>query len=478
MGNASAGGLAYVPSTGGGGAGAAVTIGGNTAGAGAIVSSGTLFLAGGNNVTLSQNGQSITISGGAGGGASTAGLYGTGNTTNNSTTTLALSSQLFNFQGGVTGGFSNGSIQISAPAVSSLSNSNNVSFGTNGSTITASYALGVSAPGGTSNALSGITFSNSNGVSFGLSTGAGVGTMTASIAAAGTGTSITGNASITLNTGGLAFNGSALAGTNTAKTGNIAFTANSSGVSINASSLMGTAVSTSSTIGVHFTGAGNSAGITLSNPFLTRSIFPSDQLSAISAPGNASLSIQYVPIDSPLTATRIDALMGLQGGSAATTATGAIVFSVYMGISTRNGSTLSSLSSGSTQTTYTYASNSAGQTQLTASALRPISCPVNVNAAPGEYFVGVNIITNTSSIGASTTNYGLTMSIYGGTDVQTAIPYAEITANTATSSGLYYGQGMYTAATTGMPVSIGLANIAQTGPSAAQANIGLVFRNA
>ena len=185
MGNASAGGLAYVPSTGGGGAGAAVTIGGNTAGAGAIVSSGTLFLAGGNNVTLSQNGQSITISGGAGGGASTAGLYGTGNITNNSTTTLALSSQLFNFQGGVTGGFSNGSIQISAPAVSSLSGSNNISFGTNGSTITASYALNVSAPSGTSNALSGITFSNSNGVSFGLSTGAGVGTLTASIAAAG-----------------------------------------------------------------------------------------------------------------------------------------------------------------------------------------------------------------------------------------------------------------------------------------------------
>ncbi len=478
MGNASAGGLAYVPSTGGGGAGAAVTIGGTTAGAGAIVSSGTLFLAGGNNVTLSQNGQSITISGGAGGGASTAGLYGTGNITNNSTTTLALSSQLFNFQGGVTGGFSNGSIQISAPAVSSLSNSNNVSFGTNGSTITASYALGVSAPGGTSNALSGITFSNSNGVSFGLSTGAGVGTMTASIAAAGTGTSITGNASITLNTGGLAFNGSGLAGTNTAKSGNIAFTANSSGVSINASSLMGTAVSTTSTVGVHLSGGGNSAGLTLSNPFVTRLIYPAQDIVAISAPGNASLSIQYIPIDNPLTASRVDALVAMSGGSGATTATGAIAISMYVGISTRNVSTLSSLSSGSTQTTYTYASNTAGNTQLTASALRPISCPVNVNAPPGEYFVGVNIITATSSIGLSTTNYGLTMSIYGGTQVQTAVPYAEITANTATSSNLWYGQGVYTAATTGMPVSIGLAAIAQTGSSQAQANIALVFRNA
>jgi hypothetical protein len=45
-----------------------VTIGGNTVGAGALVSTGTLSLAGGNNITLSQNGNAITISGAAGGG--------------------------------------------------------------------------------------------------------------------------------------------------------------------------------------------------------------------------------------------------------------------------------------------------------------------------------------------------------------------------------------------------------------------------
>jgi hypothetical protein len=48
-----------------------------------------------------------------------------------------------------------------------LSNSNNVSFGLNASTITASAWVNVSA-GTTSNNLSAITFSNSNGVSFGL----------------------------------------------------------------------------------------------------------------------------------------------------------------------------------------------------------------------------------------------------------------------------------------------------------------------
>jgi hypothetical protein len=37
--------------------------------------------------------------------------------------------------------------------------------------------------------------------------------------------------------------------------------------------------------------------------------------------------------------------------------------------------------------------------------------------------------------------------------------------------------GVYTAATTGVPVSINLNAIAQTGSSLSQANIALVFRN-
>lgn len=48
-----------------------VTLSGNTAGALALISSGTLTLAGGNNITLSQAGNAITISAGAGGAAPT-----------------------------------------------------------------------------------------------------------------------------------------------------------------------------------------------------------------------------------------------------------------------------------------------------------------------------------------------------------------------------------------------------------------------
>lgn len=78
--------------------GPSVSLAGNTAGTLALVSSGTLLLAGGNNITLSQNGQRVTISGGAGGagGFQSAGVSNLGNTFG----TTGLVSQQVVFFGG------------------------------------------------------------------------------------------------------------------------------------------------------------------------------------------------------------------------------------------------------------------------------------------------------------------------------------------------------------------------------------------
>jgi hypothetical protein len=167
-----------ISGAGGGGGGIDVSLSGNTTGTLALISSGTMVLAGGNNITLSQNGQSVTISGGAGGGASTAGLFATGNTTNNSTTTVALSSQLYNFQGGVTGGFSNGSVQISAPATSSISGTGQVSIAVAGSTISVGvptqslFATGNTTQGTSGTATNGsLLFNGAGNVSVGYSNG-------------------------------------------------------------------------------------------------------------------------------------------------------------------------------------------------------------------------------------------------------------------------------------------------------------------
>lgn len=59
---------------------------GNTSGTTSLISTGTLFLAGGNNITLSQDQNTITISGGAGGaaGSNTLGMSNLGNTSGTS----------------------------------------------------------------------------------------------------------------------------------------------------------------------------------------------------------------------------------------------------------------------------------------------------------------------------------------------------------------------------------------------------------
>lgn len=79
---------------------------------------------------------SVIVSVPSGGGAGNLTLYGTGNTTQNSSTTgINSSSLLFNGLGALSVGFSNGSIELSAPATSSIVGSNGISISSNGSTI-------------------------------------------------------------------------------------------------------------------------------------------------------------------------------------------------------------------------------------------------------------------------------------------------------------------------------------------------------
>lgn len=199
----------------------------------------------------------------------------------------------------------------------------------------------------------------------------------------------------------------------------------------------------------------------------------------LTAPGQGSLSIQYLDCQWPVTASRMDLLVNWAQASAGTSNTAAIVISAYGAIYSNNtaSSALVSLSSGSTQTTYTYASNSAGQTQLITSAIRPISVPMNVSMTPGEYYVAFNFSTNSSSVGAATTNLGNTISVQGWNSNQSALNYAEFTAVTTANSGLYGAMGIWSSAGTGIPVSIPTTAINQTGANQSAAQFAYVFRN-
>jgi hypothetical protein len=236
-----------------------------------------------------------------------------------------------------------------------------------------------------------------------------------------------------------------------------------------ATTYAGTGFTSGTTSGAAMNATLNTAGLSELVPYMTRYIWPVANITPVTVPGGASESIQYVRLQAPLTGTRIDALLAMSNSSSAGAGTVTLQFSQYAIIYTRNASTLSSLSSGSTQTTYTYASNTAGATYLTNSAIYPISVPINFRMEPGEYLIGFNIVT-------STTAASVTMSMMGGNNIATANNYAEF-ANTATSTNLYGGMGVYSAATTGIVTRVSLSAINQTGSALSAANIALVFRN-
>ncbi len=142
-----------------------VTLSGNStsAGAGYIeISSGTMTLAGGANITLSQNGNAVTVSGAAGG-AFSAGMSTEGNTAGNTGVTgsrvvLVGSGPISLSQ---TTGAAGGTVSILGPATSSLSATGAVSISVDGSTVS------IGAPTQTNQAGSVYASSNTFGTSSG-----------------------------------------------------------------------------------------------------------------------------------------------------------------------------------------------------------------------------------------------------------------------------------------------------------------------
>jgi hypothetical protein len=201
--------------------------------------------------------------------------------------------------------------------------------------------------------------------------------------------------------------------------------------------------------------------------------------------GNGTLSFQYFSPQYPITATRLDLLLNQLIATAGTTATAAALYTAIGGVystflSTGTGANttgLTLLSGGSQTASFTWASNSAGNTNLSVSAIRPISVPINLNVSPGEYFVAFAVSTSNSSVGLSTTALAWSLSIQQANTMQTAVNYAEPLAATTANSGLYGAMGEYSAATGGLPNSLPVTAINQTGAPALAGNFAFVMRN-
>jgi hypothetical protein len=222
----------------------------------------------------------------------------------------------------------------------------------------------------------------------------------------------------------------------------------------------------------------NGSTISIYDAPRTSRVYPDMAMSALGAYGNGSFSIRYCDILVGISASRVDMPFLWQQASSANANTIAIAMTVMCGIYTRNVSTLNVLSSATTQTTYTYASNTAGLTGITGSVVRPISIPMNVNMAEGIYYIGFGVSTTYSSIGTATTTAAQTISAMGIPAFSSAVGWVgDFSQASATSIGMISGHGVYSAALASVPPAISMSAIQQSGSYFNRAQIALVFRN-
>lgn len=602
--------------TGGAGGGIALAYGGNTLGAMATITSGTALIQGGNNITLSQNGQSVTIVGGAGGAG--AALKGSG------TYTQATGTVEFANSNGVTFGLSNNGTMTASVATNYQSqgaylttaraSNDGIGLNTAGTNMTwtanssglSINAGGYAGTGFTSASTAGtdiVMTHGTNGLSAGvpkyLTTAQPVGaylttarastdaiglntaqsnvTWTANSSGlsldnrgyAGTGTSVT-NATMTLNSNGLQFNGgaylttamasnrgtdfvqagAAFAGTNASGTiasngisvsvaapgGGAAVNfsggttsnnlqsvvfSNSNGVSfgLNGSTMTGShngiTSQTNQTVGLYglgnttqnssttldartmsfnglggatvgysngsiqmsapaasslvasgnitFSSAGSTITASVGNPYISRFEMKGGAVSSISngsvAQGSLSLQQMYVPLNVTATAFAIAGNLTMATNTSATTAS--VNYSMNVGIYGLSGSTLSLLSSGSANNGFQWSQSASTTANTSINGLRIMTAPINANITPGQYWVGV-------ALSSATTYTGGTFSLHGDPSINTSASnaaFSPIGGATGNNGAIMY-QGIFTAATNAMPSSIvGSADINMTSAS-------------
>jgi len=436
----------------------------------------------------------------------TVGLYGLGNTTQSSSTTLDARSLSFNGLGGVSVGYSNGSIQISggggggaglsagtqsvSTGTVNFANSNGVSFGMSGSnqitaTVATNYAASNHSHGDPTlnlTNLSGTTASASNGLTLSLSAapmfnggvsdtiagGTTYGTMNTLNADglvfyAGTNiglsqsTGAAGNSITILGAGGGGGGGVALANSDitlTSGTANLsvaggAMTISGTSQSFNFSVPAQSSLSATGAVSISSNGSTISIGAP-AIPTLSRWEYPEGMFTALSAHGQGSLSLNhmYVPFNI------IGASMKIGGSLSAATNTSATIASVnislWMGIYTLNGSTLSLASSGSANNGFQWSQSASTTANTSVNSMRQLTVPMNVNMTPGQYWVG-------AVISSATTYQSVGYTMFGGNQVASTATGAVLTPiglNTSANRDVMLFQGIYTANTSAGPANI------------------------
>lgn len=388
------------------GGGFAETIGGNTSGVGAIISSGTMTLAGGNNITLSQAGNAVTIS--AGGGVS-AGI-------------AAISA--------------GGAAITSGTAV--FSNSNGLAFGVAGQTVTGSYTVPTVtnsswtvSDNATSGTVARLAFTNLNGVTLSLSSGA-----------AGSHTIVgSHNALTAVSSQSIGMN------TSTAGGGTGGTSGYASGAQVRYDFYAGSNITLSQSVNA----ASGSLSIFGTSDTTARisALFPfqGGQSSTIQN-GQSTLFVAPFEVEANFSFSAAYQWISMALSTSSNSSHGGRI-SVHMGIYSRNAATLSLVSSSSVAHVWTNTSNNS---TASLSGLRIMSCPLAANLTPGDYYVGFLSFTGTVNANWFTASNLVATSI--------AVAHSGyLGAAAATSNQFYPGCGVYTTQTAAMPGSIAFSHI-------------------
>jgi hypothetical protein len=400
--------IGAINNPGGAGGGASlsgVTLSGNTSGVLAVISTGTMTLVGGNNITLSQAGNAVTISAGnAGGGNFTAGISG-GNTSGNTGT---VSNEIV-FAGGnnvtLSGSTNAGGMTVTVSAFNQTVQTQNlvdVSLSGNTSGALALISSGTMTIAGGNNitlsqAGNAVTISGPNTAAQSVETlGIYASSQTVgqsssstydarSLSIVGSGIASVGwsNSSFIINVpsgGGAGFTAGISGGNTSGNTGTVASQivfAGGNNITLSGSTNGGSMTVTVSAASTSF---GTCSGAWLDG-VAAGAYSPA---SAASLLGNMIIW----PFTWPgyLSGSQANCFFSVNPQTSATSnSTGAGSISISFGFFTRNISTLNSVSSGSTSFAWTYTSNNSTGNL---SGNKGVSIPINVNMTPGDYWCG------------------------------------------------------------------------------------------
>lgn len=476
--------MTYLPPMNGGRINA--TISGNTAGAGALISTGTMTLAGGNNITLSQNGNAVTISGAAvAAGSNTLGMSNLGNSVGTSGV-ISGSAVRFALAGGnnvtlsQSINASSATITISAASQTvQTQNRFNLTLSGNTAGVMAQVSSGTLTLAGGNN----ITLSqNGNAVTISGAAGGGGGGIALSnsqtMYSSGTVNLVEGGGAITIasSAGGQSFNFSVPNVSSLSATGALSISTNVSTISIGVPAFSAGISTIGNTAGVSGTasnqvvfaggnnitlsqstdaggntitingGAGGGGGFTYSqfDPH-------PDAIASMGTLGQGSLHIQ--PVQAP--SFQHDAVYLPMQMTNASNSIGTVTVSAWVGLYSRTASSLSLAGSASGSLTVIYS----GTSNTSAfSGLRNFSFGWTNTVSQSDYWLGY--VSRTATLGnAAAISQGLVS--------QTNLTHLGFfnAAPTATNQ-IEFGQGFYTATTSGMPASIAFSQINGSAPAA------------